>query len=152
MLKVETIAKNFKIFWSLQVRTCVYVYRALHACNLKHRLFGDWEANNSTTKIATDCFVLLQLTLTMQKEQRPPNTEFQPASPPTPIPTTPSPSLTPSLFWSHHFSLGGGGVVTWILHIPELIAMRTKTSKAMWKSRLKFITTAIVQHKTYCAM
>ena len=25
MLKVETIAKHFKIFWSLQVRTCVYM-------------------------------------------------------------------------------------------------------------------------------
>ena len=26
MLKIETIAKNFKIFWSLQVRTSVYAY------------------------------------------------------------------------------------------------------------------------------
>ena len=33
--KIETIAKKFKIFWSLQVRTCVYAYRTLRACN-KH--------------------------------------------------------------------------------------------------------------------
>ena len=33
MLKIETIAKNFKIFCSLQVRTCVYVYRTLRAWN-----------------------------------------------------------------------------------------------------------------------
>ena len=26
ILKIETIAKSFKIFWSLQVRTCVYAY------------------------------------------------------------------------------------------------------------------------------
>ena len=32
MLKVETVAKNFKIFWSLQVHTCVYAYRTLRAC------------------------------------------------------------------------------------------------------------------------
>ena len=31
MLRIETIAKNFKIFWSLQVRTCVYAYRTLRA-------------------------------------------------------------------------------------------------------------------------
>ena len=31
MLKIETIARNFKIFWSLQVRTCVYAYRTLRA-------------------------------------------------------------------------------------------------------------------------
>ena len=31
MLKIETIAKNFKIFWLLQVRTSVYVYRTLRA-------------------------------------------------------------------------------------------------------------------------
>ena len=32
MLKIEAITKNFKIFWSLQVRTCVYAYRTLRAC------------------------------------------------------------------------------------------------------------------------
>ena len=32
MLKIETIAKNFKIFWSLQSSTqCVYAYRELRA-------------------------------------------------------------------------------------------------------------------------
>ena len=31
MLRIETIAKNFKILWSLQVRTCVYAYRTLRA-------------------------------------------------------------------------------------------------------------------------
>ena len=31
MLKIETIAKNFKIFWSLQVRSCVFAYRTLRA-------------------------------------------------------------------------------------------------------------------------
>ena len=29
---IETIATNFKIFWSLQVRTCVYAYRTLRSC------------------------------------------------------------------------------------------------------------------------
>ena len=32
MLKIETIAKNFKLFWSLQVHMCVYAYRTLRAC------------------------------------------------------------------------------------------------------------------------
>ena len=32
MLKIETTAQNFKIFFSLQVRTCVYTYRTLRAC------------------------------------------------------------------------------------------------------------------------
>ena len=32
MLKIETTAKNFKIFCSLQVRKCVYTYRTLCAC------------------------------------------------------------------------------------------------------------------------
>ena len=31
MLKIEAIEKKFKIFRSLQVRTCVYAYRTLHA-------------------------------------------------------------------------------------------------------------------------
>jgi len=33
MFKIETIAKNLKIFSSLQVLTCVYAYRTLSACN-----------------------------------------------------------------------------------------------------------------------
>ena len=39
MLKIETIAKNFKIFWSLQVRTCVYAYRMLRAWRLEQGRF-----------------------------------------------------------------------------------------------------------------
>lgn len=30
-VKIETFAKNFKLFWSLEVRTCVYAYRTLRA-------------------------------------------------------------------------------------------------------------------------
>ena len=34
MLKIEAIAKNFKIFWSLQVRTYVNAYRTLRVWSM----------------------------------------------------------------------------------------------------------------------
>ena len=41
MLKIETIALNFKNFWSLQVRTCVFAYRTLRACRVSARVLKD---------------------------------------------------------------------------------------------------------------
>ena len=46
MLKIEAIAKNFKIFWSLQVRMCLYVYRMLRTCKKLEMLH---HSNHSTT-------------------------------------------------------------------------------------------------------
>ena len=34
MLKIEPIAKNFKIFWSLQVGMCIYAYRGILVYNI----------------------------------------------------------------------------------------------------------------------